>query len=562
MAFNRFRPTSHFIPPHSWSNDPCGAVYIPETKEYRICYQWNPGTTQGGNSAWGMARSKDLIMWEDCSPALRNGATYDRLGVFSGSIVSRILDGRRVLFLFYTSVSAVPIHWSLPYLDGCESQSVAFSADYGNSWQRYEHNPLMTRPPKLEKTTGWRDPFVSKWEPMSKLLGVDSSTDYMLIASGVRGRGPQLLLYQSNDLLHWQPTCTLLEVEANAKITPTSELNFGMNFECASFFIIGERHYIIIGVEEDKSSKRHDCHALLWLSGTLSLENGKPKFNITSHGQLDHGIAYAAHIFRDAEGRILQLGWANEAANRQIVEAQGWAGFLTHPKELYEISVPISHIEGDMDRWTTDETSGTMTTLGMRLAPQVSQLRQTAPITSLDGLRSLRSTNYDIGATFRNLSGTDRFIFNVLESPTSAEVTKIVFDMASHRISVHRSRSSLENLGENGPDEGKFHLLPGEDLDVKVMVDNSIIEVFANGRFAITSRVYPSLESSRGVSWDFGGFDEACVEMKCWEGLRGAWPERGMEGQHRLEGVGVLTNPAVRGEKVRIKATELELVHA
>ena len=561
MAFNRFRPTSHFIPPHSWSNDPCGAVYIPETKEYRICYQWNPGTTRGGNSAWGMARSKDLVTWEDCSPALRNGATYDRLGVFSGSIVSRIVDGRRVLFLFYTSVSAVPIHWSLPYLDGCESQSVAFSTDYGNSWQRYEHNPLMTIPPKLERTTGWRDPFVSKWEPMSKLLGVDSSMNYMMIASGERGRGPQLLLYQSNDLLDWQPTCTLLEVEANAKITPTSELNFGMNFECASFFTIGERHYIIVGIEEDKTSKRHDGHALLWLSGTLSLQNGTPKFEITSHGQLDHGIAYAAHIFRDAEGRILQLGWANEAANREAVEKQGWAGLLTHPKELYEISVPISQVEGDMDRWNIDESSVTMTTLGMRLAPQVSQLRQsqTAPITSLEGLRSLRSTNYDISATFRNTSGTERFVFNVRESPSSAEVTKIVFDLANHRISIHRSRSSLENLGESSPDEGKFFLLSGEDLDVRIVVDNSIIEVFANERFAVTSRVYPSLESSRGVSWDFGGFAENGVEVSCWEGLKGAWPTR-RESAAGIEEV--MTEKVVRDEKHRMTANELELVHA
>ncbi|MAD87901.1 MAG: hypothetical protein CL912_33485 [Deltaproteobacteria bacterium] len=561
MAFNRFRPTSHFIPPHSWSNDPCGAVYIPETKEYRICYQWNPGTTRGGNSAWGMARSKDLVTWEDCSPALRNGATYDRLGVFSGSIVSRIVDGRRVLFLFYTSVSAVPIHWSLPYLDGCESQSVAFSTDYGNSWQRYEHNPLMTIPPKLERTTGWRDPFVSKWEPMSKLLGVDSSMNYMMIASGERGRGPQLLLYQSNDLLDWQPTCTLLDVEANAKITPTSELNFGMNFECASFFTIGERHYIIVGIEEDKTSKRHDGHALLWLSGTLSLQNGKPKFEITSHGQLDHGIAYAAHIFRDAEGRILQLGWANEAANREAVEKQGWAGLLTHPKELYEISVPISQVEGDMDRWNIDESSVTMTTLGMRLAPQVSQLRQsqTAPITSLEGLRSLRSTNYDISATFRNTSGTERFVFNVRESPSSAEVTKIVFDLANHRISIHRSRSSLENLGESSPDEGKFFLLSGEDLDVRIVVDNSIIEVFANERFAVTSRVYPSLESSKGVSWDFGGFAENGVEVSCWEGLKGAWPTR-RESAAGIEEV--MTEKVVRDEKHRMTANELELVHA
>ncbi|KAH7327266.1 glycosyl hydrolase [Rhexocercosporidium sp. MPI-PUGE-AT-0058] len=559
MAFNRFRPTSHFIPPHSWSNDPCGAVYIPETEEYRICYQWNPGTTQGGNSAWGMARSKDLITWEDCSPALRNGSTYDRLGVFSGSIVSRIVDGRRVLFLFYTSVSAVPIHWSMPYLDGCESQSVAFSTDFGNSWQRYKNNPLITMPPKLEKTTGWRDPFVSKWEPMSKLLGMDSATDYMMIASGERGSGPQLLLYQSNNLLDWQSMGTLLDMEANAKITPTSEMNFGMNFECASFFTIGERHYIIVGVEEDKSSKKHDCHSLLWLSGTLSLENGQPRFTIMSHGVLDNGIAYAAHIFRDAEGRILQLGWANEAANRQVVEKQGWAGCLTHPKELYEISVPVSQVEGDMDRWNVNESSKTMTTLGMRLAPQVANLRGHASSLSLESLPTLRSANYEIEATFSQLSGHERFVFNVRESPSSAEVTKIIFDMGNNQITVHRSRSSLENLGENSPETGKFHLLPGEDLKIRIFVDNSILEIFANDRFALTSRVYPSLEASVGASYDFGDFDQTKVEFWCWETLRNAWPTRA-SGQVPLEEVSSV--PIMRDEKHMVTSNELEMVHA
>jgi beta-fructofuranosidase len=113
MAFTRFRPTSHFIAPHSWMNDPCGAIYIPETGEHIICYQWNPGTAYGGNCAWGMARSKDLVQWKDCQTALRNGTSYDCLGVFSGSIVSRVIDGRRVLFLFYRSISALPIHVSI-----------------------------------------------------------------------------------------------------------------------------------------------------------------------------------------------------------------------------------------------------------------------------------------------------------------------------------------------------------------------------------------------------------------------------------------------------------------
>lgn len=531
-------------------NDPCGAVYIPETKEYLFCYQWNPGTTEGGNSAWGMAKSKDLVTWEDCSPALRNGDSYDRLGVFSGSIVSRIIEGRRVLFLFYTSISALPLHWSKDYIKGCESQSVAFSTDFGASWHRYESNPIMKSPPAGAATTGWRDPFVSPWESLSKLIGNNVSTDYMMIASGEKGKGPQLHLYQSQNLLDWELTSTILSVEANSKISPTSNLNFGMNFECASFFSIGDRHYIIIGVEEDSSSQSHNGHHLIWLSGNLVLEQGRPKFVVTSHGLLDHGISYAAHIFRDSEGRLIQLGWADEAAKKKVVSSQGWAGCLPHPRELYEISRPIDRSVRNSDVWNIDECSGMMTTLGLRPAPQIQSLHNNARQQSLESFSAIHSKNFEFEATFSKPSTDDLFTFNVRECPNSAEVTKIIIDIRKGEISIDRSQSSLESLGTTATDSGVFDILPGEDLNVRVFVDNSILEVYANDRFALTSRIYPTLESSKGVSYDFGKFDKQKVNLWYCEGLKNAWPRRDVEGGSTEAILEVVT------EKLAMKVTE------
>ena len=526
MAFDRFRPASHFIAPHSWANDPCGAIWVPETKEYIFTYQWNPGTWEGGNSAWGMAKSKDMVTWQDCSPALRNGTSYDSLGVFSGSIVSRLVEGKRVLFLFYTSVSAVPIHWSKPYIEGCESQSVAFSADFGSSWHRYECNPLLRIPPKREATTGWRDPFVTESPFLSALMGVDAATNFMMIASGERGHGPQLHLYQSDDLLDWRPLATVLSVEADSRITPTSDLRFGKNFECATFFSIGEQDYIILGVEEDFDSKRHNGHYLLWLCGNFILENGKPRFVIKSHGLVDHGISYAPHLFRDSENRLLQLGWADEASKEHVRKAQDWAGCMAHPKELYEISKPVTEEGRKSNIWRIDESSGTMTTLGMRPAPQILTLRNERTSNSLKSFTSIRSKNYELEANFSNLSGTEKFTFNIRESPNSVEVTKIIFDIANGQITVDRTHSSLENLGTNTRDCGHFKLLQGEDLHLRVFVDNSLVEIFANDRFVLTSRIYPSLEISIGASYDLGGFDEMNMKFELWEGLKTAWPKR------------------------------------
>jgi beta-fructofuranosidase len=550
-AFHRFRPTSHFIAPHSWSNDPCGAVYIPETQEYLLCYQWNPGTTVGGNCAWGMAKSKDLVTWEDCPPPIWNGATYDNKGVFSGSIESTLVEGKRVLLLFYTSVSALPIHWSQPYIHGCESQSVAISTDYGRTWHRHSANPLLSRPPKGPATTGWRDPFVSQWPFLSKFISLDESTNYMLIASGERQRGPQLHMYTSCDLLNWDHLSVLLDVKRGSKVSEHSPFSWGVNFECASFFSLEETGYLIVGVEEEADSPRHNGHYLMWMSGTLVLQDSKPRFEISSHGMLDHGVSYAAHIFRDAQGRLLQLGWADETAKASVITSQGWAGCLSHPRELFQLTKPLTEAGRRWHEWTVDEGLGLMSTLGIRPAPQVVGVRDQSSFASLESVGAIRSTSFEVRATFAQLTYSEKFVFNVRASPDLAEVTRLVIDLENGQICIDRSRSSLANLGTQSPDVGRFHLLPGEDLEIRLFVDNSIVEVFANERFSMTSRVYPSLDSSTGVSHDFGDFDTNNVTFECWERLRRSWPGRDA-GYNLLRDLHPLQNLNKRSERVHV----------
>ncbi|GAO15126.1 hypothetical protein UVI_02029740 [Ustilaginoidea virens] len=527
MAYSRHRPTCHFIAPHSWSNDPCGAVYVPESRQYLICYQWNPGTTEGGNCAWGMAKSDDLVTWQDCMPAIWNGSSYDCAGVFSGSIVSRLVDGRRVLYLFYTSVSAVPIHWSKPYLEGCETQSVAISTDLGQTWVRHAANPLMRGPPRAAATTGWRDPFVSPSRSLSDALGISRLTDYMLLASGERGRGPELHLYKSSDLQSWEYVSLLLDVDLHSLVSDRSSRRWGISFECASFFSVGDTDYLVVGVEETEGSKHHNGHYILWLGGKFVLDGATaaPRFRIDSHSMLDHGILYAAHVFRDEENRLLQLGWADETAKKHVVQGQGWAGCLGLPRELVQVCRPLDARAASWPEWQVDDAAGTMTTLGVRPAPQLEKLRPAAPC-SLASFSRLQSQNYEVRATFSNLTGAERFTLNVLQAPDSAEVTRIIFDTRRQEITVDRSKSSLKQLGTATPDSGSLRLLPGEHLDVRVFVDVSIIEVYANDRFALTSRVYPSLDSSTGASCDFGDFPEAGVSFECWHGLQSAWPGR------------------------------------
>ena len=69
-------------------------------------------------------------------------------------------------------------------------------------------------------------------------------------------------------------------------------------------------------------------------------------------------------------------------------------------------------------------------------------------------------------------------------------------------------------------------------FQVAIFVDDSIIEVYANGRFSLTSRVYPSLDNSLKASVEFRGMDRreevemSQVAFDCWDGLAKAWPSR------------------------------------
>ncbi len=57
-------------------------------------------------------------------------------------------------------------------------------------------------------------------------------------------------------------------------------------------------------------------------------------------------------------------------------------------------------------------------------------------------------------------------------------------------------------------------LLPGENLEVLIFVDQSIIEVFVNDRVAITARTYPKRDDVVGATWHWDGDGHGRVEFK------------------------------------------------
>lgn len=131
-----FRPEIHFSPEENWVNDPNGPVWY--EGEYHLFFQYNPEGNQWGNMSWGHAVSKDLVDWEERPVAILYS---EREHIFSGSVVVDKhntsgfgLPGRPAMVAAYTSWDPVT---------GIQAQSLAYSTDRGETWTKYEGNPVL-----------------------------------------------------------------------------------------------------------------------------------------------------------------------------------------------------------------------------------------------------------------------------------------------------------------------------------------------------------------------------------------------------------------------------------
>ena len=63
----------------------------------------------------------------------------------------------------------------------------------------------------------------------------------------------------------------------------------------------------------------------------------------------------------------------------------------------------------------------------------------------------------------------------------------------------------------------------GELLKLRVFIDRSVVEVFANGKQYLAMRVYPGRQDSVGVSLRAQGQDAVLHSLDAWQ-LQSIWP--------------------------------------
>jgi beta-fructofuranosidase len=122
----------------------------------------------------------------------------------------------------------------------------------------------------------------------------------------------------------------------------------------------------------------------------------------------------------------------------------------------------------------------------------------------------------------------------VLRSSHAEEYTSITFYNFDRNLSVwYRTEGLIILDGSRSSTNPKIWLRPPEQaslargdeaLRLRVLVDRSVVEVFANDKQYLAMRVYPAREDSVGVSLRAQGQDARLTRLDAWQ-INSVWPQ-------------------------------------
>ena len=166
-------------------NDPNGMFFY--KGNYHLYFQHNPYSNVWGLCIGGMLISKDLVNWEEQPIAIYP----DDLGtIFSGSSVVDLKNTSGFGSIENPPIVAYTNHNAQKEKEGSklfQSQSIAYSLDEGQTWTKYNGNPVIENPGIRD----FRDP---------KVIWFDKEKKWILILAA-----SQLTkFYQSKDSKNWQ----------------------------------------------------------------------------------------------------------------------------------------------------------------------------------------------------------------------------------------------------------------------------------------------------------------------------------------------------------------------
>ena len=478
-----YRPAYHFTADSNWINDPNGLVY--HNGEYHLFYQYNPFGAKWGHMSWGHSVSSDLIHWKTLPVAMyeeKNPKDNDTTMIFSGSAVidkensSGFANGsqKTPLVAVYTSY----VHNSSN--PKVQHQSIAYSNDDGLSWTKYSGNPVIDI-----KSLEFRDPKVFWYEPQQKW-----------VMAVLKPEVHQAQLYSSKNLKEW----TYMSSWGGAGNTERI-------WECPDLFEMNVK-----GTNEKKWVMLVSCgHAqrgfpgMQYFIGNFDGTKFTPDHNYSKPTYLDFGKDfYAAVTYNNTPNdRKILVGWMNnwEYAN-DIPTGKVWRGSYAIPREL---SLVRTGNELKLIQQPVAEMNA--------LKQEVFSLENKHVATNLD--LSYRGDSYQVELIIEPGEAKAAGI-KILKS--NNEETIIKYDNVLKQLQLDRSKSGNVNFHPKFSSvETADVSLQNELIRLNILVDRSVVEVFANDGLATISDLVFPLQKEGGIQLFSEGGKANFHSVKIWK---------------------------------------------
>ena len=197
------------------------------------------------------------------------------------------------------------------------------------------------------------------------------------------------------------------------------------------------------------------------------------------------------------------------AAQVELVEplfgartGHGWSGTLSLPRVL-------TLGDDGLLRMDVPEEIEALRYGGVQTGPFVVPTDEETPIDGVAG------TSLELQVEMESAEAS-HFGVKVCTSPDGQEETSVFYDAEERLLKVDTNRSGPEDTPK-AVEAAPFELKPGERLKLRVFVDKSVVEVFANSRQAIARRIYPSRQDSTGVRVFSAGGDTRAHSLEAWK---------------------------------------------
>jgi beta-fructofuranosidase len=214
----------------------------------------------------------------------------------------------------------------------------------------------------------------------------------------------------------------------------------------------------------------------------------KNQFREKARGMVDGGSFYAGKTCVDDRGRRLLFGWIREGRTQQEQVRAGWSGVLSLPREVILLAdgspafLPVPELAA---------LRGPETRVG-DLTLTAGETPAFYPCPGIQGNCLEVDAEFDVGS--------------------AAEVGISVLGSADGREQALVKWDRDAGLLGNTP----LLLAPGEPLRLRLFVDCSVIEAFANDRACFTDRAYPAAADALQVAAYVRGGEARLRSLHAW----------------------------------------------